>query len=423
MRALTSLAAAILALVAVVAVPAPAAAQGPLPEVTGHLVDEAGMLDDGARKALARTLAELERKTATQVVVVTLASLRNLSIADAGAALARQGGVADDGRKAVLVAFGPHDGQIALKVASSALSDSATQMIVANAKVYLRAHNHPAAIARVVEDTAAALVGTALTEVGSVGFAAKHRAPRTAAGYPAMIGWVMDEVDAVDDTTRWVVGGELERYEDKLRALIVVAVVPTPRIALADYAAALAQHWNLGGLYRGRSALLVIAPKAGTATIDVGVGLKDVLTADLTARVLESRVLPHVQVGDTTRATARGAYAITELLSAGPADLMAHEPDHGSWFEANRDRAFLWFIGTLTIVLGLGFLINLATVTGVLPARRKGIWRVLDWIVAIAGSVSVSSSGGSSSSSSRSSSRPFSGGGGSFGGGGSNGSW
>jgi uncharacterized protein len=426
MGALRTLVAAVLVLVAAFAAAAPAGAQADFPELKGHIVDEAAMLDDATRAALTGKLNQVERKTSTRVVVVTLASLRNSTIEAFSSALARQGAFADSGRKAMMVVFGPHDGRLALQFApdlAATLTSIATNRIFANAKIYLQAHNYPAAITRVVDDTVAALTGAALTEVDSIAFAAKRPAPRTSAGFPAMIGWVMDEADAVDDTSRWVLGGSLEAYEAKHRALVVAAIVPTPRTALADYATALARHWNLGTLYQGRSALLVIAPKAGTAYIDVGAGLQDVLTANLTARILENRVLPHLQAGDTTHATTRGSYAITEVLSGGAANFLAQDADHGSWLEAYRDRAFLYFIGTLTIILVLALIINLATAAGWVPAKRKGIWRVLDVIVAIAGSVSVSSGESSSRSSSRSSSGSYSGGGGSFGGGGSSGSW
>jgi uncharacterized protein len=426
MGTLKSIAAVLLALVvaflAAFATATSAGAQADYPELKGHIVDEAAMLGDAMRTALTRRLDDLERKTATHVVVVTLASLRNSTIEAFSTALARQGGFAGSGQKAVMVTVGPHDGRLAVQFTpdlSAALSNAVTDRIFANAKVYLQAHNYPAAITRVVDDIATVMTGTTPTEIGSIAFAAKHPAPRTAAGFPAMIGWVMDEADAVDDTTRWVLGGELETFEAKHRALVVVAVVPTPRIALGDYAGALARNWNLGELYQGRNALLVIAPKAAAAYIDVGSGLKDVLTADLTKRILDDRVLPHLQAGDTTRAATRGSYAITEVLSVGAADLTAQGPDHGSWLEANRERGFSYFIGTLITILVLGAVISLATLAGWLPAKRKGMWRALDWIVAIAGSISVSSG----DSSSRSSSRPYSGGGGSSGGGGASGSW
>ena len=46
------------------------------PELTGRVVDDAGILDPATKAALERKLAELETKTTGQLVVVTLKSLQ-----------------------------------------------------------------------------------------------------------------------------------------------------------------------------------------------------------------------------------------------------------------------------------------------------------------------------------------------------------
>ena len=55
-----------------------------LPELTGRVVDEAGLLSAADRAALTGSLADLEAKTTDQLVVVTLKSLQGTSIDDYG---------------------------------------------------------------------------------------------------------------------------------------------------------------------------------------------------------------------------------------------------------------------------------------------------------------------------------------------------
>jgi uncharacterized protein len=79
MRALRKIRILLLALVAALAVAAPATAQR-FPTLTGRVVDEAGILDQTTRSALAAMLATVERQTTDQLVVATVTSLQGNSI-------------------------------------------------------------------------------------------------------------------------------------------------------------------------------------------------------------------------------------------------------------------------------------------------------------------------------------------------------
>ena len=59
------------------------------PELTGRVVDEAGVLDPSTKATLERKLAGFETKTTGQLVVVTLKSLQGTSIEDYGYQLGR----------------------------------------------------------------------------------------------------------------------------------------------------------------------------------------------------------------------------------------------------------------------------------------------------------------------------------------------
>ena len=60
------------------------------PELTGRVVDGAGILDASTREQLEKLSADLEAKTTDQLVIVTLKSLQGTSIEDYGYQLGRK---------------------------------------------------------------------------------------------------------------------------------------------------------------------------------------------------------------------------------------------------------------------------------------------------------------------------------------------
>jgi uncharacterized protein len=122
-----------LALVGAVALAAPA-----FPELSGRVVDEAGLLDAATRAELTRLLAEHEQATSNQVVVVTLASLQGYSIEDYGYQLGRQWGIGQAGRdNGALLIVAPAERKVRIEVGyglegtlTDALSSNIIQTII-----------------------------------------------------------------------------------------------------------------------------------------------------------------------------------------------------------------------------------------------------------------------------------------------------
>jgi uncharacterized protein len=246
-------------------------------------------------------------------------------------------------------------------------------------------------------------------------------------GFPPPSSHVVDPAQKMDVGYGLGTLEDLERIEQQTGIHVAVAIVALPRRSSTDdYAAALFRAWGLDTKANGRTALLLINPSNNTAVIKVGPGLASTLDDAVVGLIMANRIAPYLVVNGVTGAASRGAGAIVEVLRRGPAGLQASAPDQASWLEANRDRMFFRFLGGFIAFLLLGAAINVANLMGWLPKKKKGPWRVLDWIARIAGSIKVStsessSSSGSSGSSSRSGS--FSGGGGTSGGGGASGSW
>jgi uncharacterized protein len=270
-----------------------------------------------------------------------------------------------------------------------------------------------------------ALVAALVVLVGVAGFIAFARFAATvpAIDFPPPSAHVVDPANEMDTGYSWGTLQQLERLQERTGMRVMVAIVALPRgSSIEDYGDGLFRAWGLDAKPDGRTALLLIDPATNAAAIKVGAGLASVLDDDVIGLIMEKRIAPHLAVNGITAAASRGADTIVDVLQRGPAALQASAPEQGSWFEANRDRMFLRFLGGLIAFLALAMAINLATLAGWLPQQRQGLWRVLDWITGLAGAIKVSSS---DSSSSRSSGRSggYSGGGGTSGGGGASGTW
>lgn len=85
-------------LVAVLLLAAPLLAAPQFPPLAGRVVDQANILSPSTESKLTELLAEHERKTSNQVVVVTLASLQGYDIADYGVQLGRAWKLGQAGR-------------------------------------------------------------------------------------------------------------------------------------------------------------------------------------------------------------------------------------------------------------------------------------------------------------------------------------
>src|SRR5262249_1235215 len=94
---LSRLGALLLWLAAVLAFAAASGAEPSFPALSGRVVDQAGILEAAARSRIDRKLEQLERKTSTQLVVVTLPSLQGYDIADYGYRLGRHWGIGQKG--------------------------------------------------------------------------------------------------------------------------------------------------------------------------------------------------------------------------------------------------------------------------------------------------------------------------------------
>jgi uncharacterized protein len=157
---------AIVALCVCVVASAAALAQSSLtfPELTGRVVDQAGVLDAATRAKLEKLSADLEAKSTDQLVVVTLNSLQGTSIEDYGYQLGRKWQIGQkDKNNGVLLIVAPRDRKVRIEVGyglEGTLTDAIGSFIIQQAILpRFRAGDIQGGVTRGAEDIVNVLTG------------------------------------------------------------------------------------------------------------------------------------------------------------------------------------------------------------------------------------------------------------------------
>lgn len=136
------------------------------PKLSGRIVDEAGLLDGALRADLDKKLADHEKKTTDQVVVVTLRSLSGHAIEDYGYQLGRHWQVGQkDKNNGVILIVAPNERRVRIEVGyglEGGLPDAVANLIIQNSILpRFRANDFSGGIKRGVEDILQVLSGDA----------------------------------------------------------------------------------------------------------------------------------------------------------------------------------------------------------------------------------------------------------------------
>ena len=135
------------------------------PELTGRVVDAAGVLSPGTAEALDRLLAQHEKETSNQVVVVTLKDLQGYDISDYGYQLGRHWGIGQKGRdNGALLIVAPAERKVRIEVGyglEGALTDAtASNIIQTRILPRFRSGDYDAGVRAGVDAILAAIAGT-----------------------------------------------------------------------------------------------------------------------------------------------------------------------------------------------------------------------------------------------------------------------
>ncbi len=123
-----------LLLLIVLLLPVAALADPPIPALSGRVVDQAGILDAASQARLTQELADYEKSTSTQIVVVTLPDLQGYPIEDWGIALLRGWAIGQQGKNnGVVLIVAPKDRQLRIETgygAEGPLPDATADAII-----------------------------------------------------------------------------------------------------------------------------------------------------------------------------------------------------------------------------------------------------------------------------------------------------
>ncbi|HLH88252.1 MAG TPA: TPM domain-containing protein [Xanthobacteraceae bacterium] len=156
--------------IVVAALASPGLAQT-FPQLTGRVVDEAGVLDAPVRASIETDLADLEAKTTDQLVVVTVRSLQGHTIEDYGVRLGRQWQIGrKDKNNGALLIVAPQERKVRIEVGyglEGVLTDAATKLIIENTIIpRFRANDISGGVTRGVDEIIRLLDGDAATSQG-----------------------------------------------------------------------------------------------------------------------------------------------------------------------------------------------------------------------------------------------------------------
>jgi uncharacterized protein len=127
------------------------------PQLTGRVVDDAGVLDQSARAGLEQKLADFEAKTTGQLVVVTLKSLQGTSVEDYGYQLGRHWGIGQkEKNNGALLIIAPNERKARIEVGyglEGQLTDAVSRLIIENSILpRFRAGDVAGGVSRGVDD-------------------------------------------------------------------------------------------------------------------------------------------------------------------------------------------------------------------------------------------------------------------------------
>ncbi len=188
------------------------------PQLTGRVVDQAGILDPATRTELSDKLAALEQKTTDQFVVVTLKSLQGTTIEDFGVQLGRHWGIGQKGKNnGVLLIVAPNERKVRIEVGyglEGTLTDAVSKLIIENAIIpRFRAGDFAGGIRRGADDILQVLGGDAEAFKAR----ARERAVRKTTPYELIIMVIFMVIAGFIVIT--VIGGVLQALHGILAAL------------------------------------------------------------------------------------------------------------------------------------------------------------------------------------------------------------
>ena len=180
------------------------------PQLTGRVVDEAGIIDGKARDDVGRKLAEFESRTGAEIVVATVPSLQGADIETYAAALANNWRLGRDGKNnGAILLISPNAGKVAIQANEGLrdrLTDDVMLRIIRQTLIpKLAADDITGGVNSGIDDIIWALNGPPQRAAFAPATQLAQANPPALSGglnFPALTGRVVDEAGILDSGTR-----------------------------------------------------------------------------------------------------------------------------------------------------------------------------------------------------------------------------
>lgn len=132
---------------------------------------------------------------------------------------------------------------------------------------------------------------------------------------PALTGRITDRANLVSSETEAVLSTQLQQLEAQTRVQLMVVTVPSLQgYAIEYYGYQLRRHWGAGTPEFENAAILITAQKDHAIRIEVGAGLKGMLTDTINANIITQIIEPSFRQGRFDDGIKRGVEAIGQVI-------------------------------------------------------------------------------------------------------------
>lgn len=130
-----------------------------------------------------------------------------------------------------------------------------------------------------------------------------------------LTGRVVDAADILSPEFEALMTDRLARFETETQAQFVLVATPSLNGQPVDrYTIDLGNAWGIGSANRNDGIILLIAPSEGKARLSVGLGLEDVLTPEVSSRIMTDTLVPYFRTGDYEAGADRGIEAVMTVV-------------------------------------------------------------------------------------------------------------
>ena len=259
-----------------------------------------------------------------QLIVVTLASARGMTVDDYGLALRKQWGLETNGKRVMLIvgstrrAFGD---PVRHRAEERCSAMRVTERILEQTmKPRFNAGDFPGGVVdgRERSDRRADQGAIRVRAVPCASRKTTRSRCRRRRSIRRSPGRVVDDAGVLDAATRESLRAKLAALEAKTTDQLVVATVKSLNgNSVEDYANRLFRRWQLGQRGKNNGVLLLHAPTERKIRIEVGYGLEGTLTDAITKYIIQNAITPRFKANDFAGGMTRGVDDIIKVLDGG----------------------------------------------------------------------------------------------------------